>query len=200
MNIFEVTGRNLIFANVICKYAEQILQRDCELLEARGADSFKILSLEMRDVVTICGRPFKGFIDRLDSLAPGMVRVSDYKTGSVLDEEIKINDENAAAIAKKVFIPPADKWPKNALQLYVYDKMVQDKYPGARIYNSLYPTVRLFKEPVPVQECSQEFLRQVDARLAETFDEIFDPQTGFRRASNDNACTYCNFKMLCGKW
>ena len=40
----------------------------------------------------ICGRPFKGFIDRLDSLKEGTIRVADYKTGRVLDEEIDISD------------------------------------------------------------------------------------------------------------
>ena len=195
----DVSGRNLIFANVICKYAVQILQRDCELLEVLGTDSFKILSLEMEDVVTICGRPFKGFIDRLDSPGPGKVRVSDYKTGKVTDEEIQINDDNAAALADKLFAPDSSERPKIAFQLYVYDKIVREKYPDARLYNSLYPTVRLFKEPVPVQECSQEFIRQVDSRLEETFNELFDPQTGFRRTSDEKVCSYCDFKMLCGR-
>ena len=195
----DVTGRNLIFANVICKYAVQILQRDCELLEELGTDSFKILSLEMKDVVTICGRPFKGFIDRLDSPGPGKVRVSDYKTGKVTDEEIQIDDENAAALTDKLFAQDSAERPKIAFQLYVYDKIVREKYPDARIYNSLYPAVRLFKEPVPVQECSQEFIRQVDSRLEETFKELFDPQTGFRRTSDEKVCSYCDFKMLCGR-
>ncbi|MBP5335049.1 MAG: PD-(D/E)XK nuclease family protein [Bacteroidales bacterium] len=195
----EVTGRNLIFANVICKYAVQILGRDCELLEGQGADSFNILSLEVKDKVDICGRPFKGYIDRLDSLRPGMVRVSDYKTGKVTDQEISIDDGNAETLADKIFSPESTDRPKIAFQLYVYDKIVMEKYPEARIFNSIYPTVRLFKEPVPVQECSKEFIRQMDIRLEETFKEMFDPHTGFRRTSDDKVCSYCDFKMLCGK-
>ncbi len=195
----DVTGRNLIFANVICRYAVQILQRDCELLQDQGVDSFRIISLEMKDVVKICGRPFKGFIDRLDSLRPGMVRVSDYKTGKVTDEEIGIGDDNAEALAEKLFSPESSDRPKIAFQLYVYDKMVREKYPDSRIFNSVYPTVRLFKEKVPVQECSEEFLNKVDSRLEETFKEMFDPRTGFRRTSDDKVCSYCDFKMLCGK-
>ena len=199
LNTPDVTGRNLIFANVICKYAVQILQRDCELLEGQGVDSFNILSLEMKDKVNICGRRFKGFIDRLDSLKPGTVRVSDYKTGKVTDQEIAIEDANAAELADKIFSPESTERPKIAFQLYVYDKIVRDKYPSARIFNSIYPTVRLFKEPVPVQECSEEFIRQMDTRLEETFKEMFDPRTGFRRTSDDKVCSYCDFKMLCGK-
>ncbi|MBQ1692664.1 MAG: PD-(D/E)XK nuclease family protein, partial [Bacteroidales bacterium] len=95
--------------------------------------------------------------------------------------------------------PESTERPKIAFQLYVYDKIVRDKYPDARIFNSIYPTVRLFKEPVPVQECSEEFIRQMDTRLEETFNEMFDPQTGFRRTSDDKVCSYCDFKMLCGK-
>ena len=195
----EVTGRNLIFANVICKYAEQILDRDCELLQESGVGSFRILSLETEDVVDICGRPFKGFIDRLDSLKEGTVRVADYKTGRVLDEEIDISDDNAVTLADMIFAPNSSKRPKIALQLYVYDKIVQDKYPGSKIFNSLYPAVRLFKEPVQVVECSQAFMKEVDVRLEQTFKEIFDPQVEFRRTSDEKVCDYCDFKMLCGK-
>lgn len=195
----EVTGRNLIFANVICKYAVRILERDCELLQESGKDHFRILSLEVEDIVTICGRPFRGFIDRLDTLQDGTVRVADYKTGMVLDSEIDIDDSGAAALAEQLFSPDSKKRPKIALQLYVYDKIVRAKYPDARIYNSLYPAVRLFKEPVPVVECSQAFMEEVDKRLEETFSEIFDPHVGFDRTSNEMVCDYCDFKMLCGK-
>ena len=82
-----------------------------------------------------------------------------------------------------------------------YKKIVptMEKYPDARIFNSIYPTVRLFKEPVPVQECSKEFIRQMDIRLEDTFKEMFDLRTGFRRTSDDKVCSYCDFKMLCGK-
>ena len=195
----EVTGRNLIFANVICKYAIQILNRDCELLQESGADSFKILSLETEDIVKICGRPFKGYIDRLDYLEEGTVRVADYKTGRVMDEEIDISDNGAAALAEMIFAPDSAKRPKIALQLYVYDKIVQKKYPGKKIFNSLYPAVRLFKEPVPVVECSQTFMEEVDGRLEQTFEEIFNPEVEFRRTSDEKVCEYCDFKMLCGK-
>ena len=195
----EVTGRNLILANVICKYAVQILNRDCELLEESGVDSFKILSLEMKDELPICGRPFKGFIDRLDSLSPGSVRVSDYKTGTVTDDEIEITDEKAVKLAEKLFSPNTGERPKIALQLYVYDKMVKYKYPDAKIFNSLYHAVGFFKKSVPVKECSKVFMQEVDKRLEGTLQEIFNPQIGFRHTSNENVCKYCDFKMLCGK-
>ena len=195
----EVTGRNLIFANVICKYAVQILKRDCELLQESGASAFNIISLETEDVVKICGRPFKGYIDRLDSIEEGTVRVVDYKTGKVLDEEIDITDNGAATLADMIFNPNSSKNPKIALQLYVYDKIVQDKYPGKRIFNSLYPAVRLFKEAVPVVDCSQTFMEEVDGHLEKTFKDIFDPQVEFRRTSDEKVCEYCDFKMLCGK-
>ena len=195
----EVTGRNLVFASLIQKYARQILQKDCELLSEQGIDCFKILSLEMKDQVTICGRPFKGFIDRLDSLKPGTVRVSDYKTGKVTEKELSITDENAASLVEDLFNPGVKDWPKIALQLYVYDKIVRDKYPHDKIYNSIYYPVDLFVGQVPVQECSEEFLRQVDVRLKERFEEMFDPQTGFKRTEDEKVCSYCDFKMLCGK-
>ena len=199
LNTPDVTGRNLVFANVILRYAVQILKRDCELLESQGSDRFKILSLETKDTVEICGRPFKGFIDRLDSLRDGTVRVSDYKTGKVTDREVSINDDTAADTADALFAPEVKDWPKIAFQLYVYDKVAQKNYPGYRIYNSIYPTVRLFKDEVPLMELSEVFLKEVDRRLEEVFSEIFDPEAEFSRTGDQGVCQYCDFKMLCGK-
>ena len=199
LKTLDVTGRNLIFANVILRYAVQILHRDCELLDTCGSDHFKVLSLETEDYVDICGRPFHGYIDRLDSMKEGTVRVSDYKTGKVTDLEVSIEDGKAHEIAEALFNPGGKDWPKIAFQLYVYDKVAGKKYPGYKIYNSVYPTVRLFKEEVPLMELSEAFIREVDSRLEEVFKEMFDPGVEFRRTEDEGVCQYCDFKMLCGR-
>ena len=86
----EVSGRNLVVTDVIVKYVIKTLQRDLELLQTNGLESFEILGREMPVSGEFYGQRLKGFIDRIDSFHPGQARVVDYKTGKVLadDEDI----------------------------------------------------------------------------------------------------------------
>ena len=43
----------------------------------------------------IDGFHFVGYVDRMDSLRPGEIRIIDYKTGKVEDKDVNITDDNA---------------------------------------------------------------------------------------------------------
>lgn len=223
MNSFEVTGRNLVLENILFGYVEETLKHDRQLLEEAHSDGFRILGLEHPVDGTIDGFTFVGIVDRMDSYKPGEVRIVDYKTGHVTDEDLLIDDTNAASVVEALFGPDSSKRPKIALQLFLYDYMVgsgavdvpklgtstaktgqnvvdgTDFGTSTALVNSIYSTARLYSQPLPDVPVSGEFCRLAMEGLHALLAEIVDLSTPFRRTTEPKTCEYCDFKAICGK-
>ena len=201
LNALEITGRNLVVADVIVRYVIKTLQRDLEQLENEGCDSFEILGREIKVDGEFHGQRLKGFIDRLDSFRPDQARVVDYKTGRVLDDDEDIQDGNAEAIAENIFAPDVKDRPKIALQFYIYDLLVESRpeVKGRNIYNCVYSTSGLFTRPPMTVPRNQIFFDAVSERLTRLLDEMYDTTVPFRRTEDENVCKYCDFKTICGR-
>ncbi len=197
----EVSGRNLVVADVIVKYVVRTLERDLELLQTGGHESFEILGREMPVYGEFHGQRLKGFIDRIDSFQPGQARIVDYKTGKVLEDDEDIHDGNAEDIAKKIFAKDVAERPKIALQFYIYDLLLgkYDLVQGRKICNSVYSTAKLFKDVPKTVPMNVKFFDAVSERLKLLLDEMRDPERPFRRTSDEGVCTYCDFKNICGR-
>ena len=202
LKAFEVTGRNIIFEEMIGRFVRKIIERDIELLDRYGRDYMEILGRELPVEAEICGFRFKGKIDRLDSVLPDEVRVVDYKTGLVLDEDFQISDGNAAKIVEMIFDGKGEKRPETALQFFIYDRLI-DAHPllrGRPVCNSVYQPARLHTHPVESVALSPHFLALMEERLKVLLEEIVNPEIPFRRSSSvHGTCDYCPFKTLCGK-
>jgi len=201
LNAMDVTGRNLVVADVIVRYVVKTLQRDLEQMQASGVESFEMLGCELPVYGTFHGQRFKGFIDRLDSFSPGMVRVVDYKTGKVLDDDENIHDGNAESIAEKIFAKDVLNRPKIALQFFIYDMLLQDSplVKGQEMFNSVYSTSNLFREAPLTVPVNKMFYDAVSERLAGLLEEMYSPDVPFRRTDNADVCAYCDFKTICGR-
>ena len=119
----------------------------------------------------------------------------------MLDDDEKINDGNAEAIAEKIFAPDVQDRPKIALQFYIYDMLLRSRpeVEGRQIYNSVYSTSALFKEPPLTVPCNEIFFNAVSERLEKLLEEMYDISVPFRRTDDDKVCQYCDFKTICGK-
>lgn len=197
----EVSGRNLVMADVIVKYVIKTLESDLEMLQKSGLDSFDILGLEMPVYGTFHGQKLKGFIDRIDSFMPGTARIVDYKTGKVLKDDEDIQDKNAETIAGKIFAPEVAERPKIALQFFIYDLLLKeyDLVKGKCMFNSVYSTAKLFKEPPKTVAINGTFFETMSEHLKALLDEMRCPDVPFRRTNDEKVCTYCDFKTICGR-
>jgi ATP-dependent helicase/DNAse subunit B len=201
LNALEISGRNLVVADVIVRYVMKTLERDLEQLETEGLEYFEILGREIKVSGEFRGQKLKGFIDRLDSFRPDQARVVDYKTGKVLEDDEDIHDGNAEAIAEKIFAPDVADRPKIALQFYIYDLLVQSRpeVRGRNIYNCVYSTSGLFTKAPMTVERNQIFFDAVSERLGKLLDEMYDISVPFRRTEDEKVCQYCDFKTICGR-
>ena len=201
LNAFEVSGRNLVFEDLVCRYVRKAVQRDIELLGQAQRDEFRILGLEQKRTAEIGGFHFIGYVDRLDSVRPGEVRVVDYKTGRVTDEDFLIGADNAATVVDNLFGPDNRKRPEIALQLYLYDRFVSGDaaLQGQTIVNSIYQPSRLFVRGVENVALDAQFLALMDERLEGLLAEIADLQVPFRRTDDEKTCQWCDFKNICGR-
>lgn len=201
LGVMEVAGRNLVVADVIVRYVKETLQSDLILMEKAGVDSFEMIGRELRVTGTFHGLRFKGFIDRLDSFSPGSVRVVDYKTGKVLDDDVDIHDGNAQHIADTIFAVDVKDRPKIALQFFIYDMLLRsrDEVAGMQIQNCVYSTTKLFSELPLSVPMNDVFYQAVSEHLKDTIDEMMNPEVGFRRTQDSGMCTYCDFKTICGR-
>ena len=172
-----------------------------EILREEGAPHFVVHGLENRVSRTMFGQKFKGYIDRLDSVKDGVVRVVDYKTGKVLENDENINDDNALEIADEIFNPSSKERPKIALQFFIYDMLIQEdpRVKGLAIANSVYSTANLFKDKPQTRPLCSKFYDAMSERLEKLLDEIYDTSVPFSRTDEEKTCSYCDFKMICGR-
>ena len=201
MHSIEVSGRNLVLEEVILDYVLNTLRHDASLLAASGSAGFRIIGLEQKRRMEMDGFRFKGFVDRIDSYKDGEVRIVDYKTGKVEEDDIHITDENAATVVDKLFGPVNKHRPKIALQLFLYDMFAHAdaSLAGKTLVNSIYSTGRLYTGALPDCPESAEFSRLTRARLKAMLSEMTDVSVPFRRTEERDTCTWCDFKNICGR-
>ena len=187
----EVSGRDLVTADIIVRMVKKILEEDLRVIRTHG--EMHILGLELRRHVTIAGHKFTGIIDRLDSFPDGTVRVVDYKTGGdspdVLGPELDVS---------LVFSEKDGHKNKAALQFYIYDRMVEEKY-GSGVLNAMYAMSDIFKHPVPEYSQNPGCNALFEKKIEELLEEMENPEVNFTLTGEINNCKYCDFKSLCGR-
>ncbi|MBQ6198022.1 MAG: PD-(D/E)XK nuclease family protein [Bacteroidales bacterium] len=201
MNSVEVSGRNLVTEQIILDYVRRTLEYDLKLLQDSGSHGFRILGLEQFRETTFEGFHIIGYIDRLDSYLPGKVRIVDYKTGRVEDDDFEITDANAESVADKLFGESSKGRPKIALQLFIYGLLAEadSSLRGETIVNSIYSTGRLFTSPIQDREQSGVFCDIVRERLKDMLLEMTDTSVPFTRTKDAQTCKWCDFKAICGR-
>lgn len=223
-----IQGRDLVVSSILQKYVIATLSRDREQLTSKGKDHFRVLGVETDSYARFTAHSgsrdeeflFKGRLDRLDTFEDGIVRVVDYKTGRVLEEDISINDGNADSIAGKIFAPSVSKRPEIALQFFIYDYLMRnaslEMIPGKKdrktvseikeklesgwhIANTVYSTRKIMKE-IPRESFENDmFIRAMISHLSSLLMEMCSPDIPFNPCDDTRTCEYCDFRTICAR-
>lgn len=197
----EVEGRNLVIEEVILEYIKGTLRHDLRLLGESGSEGFRILGLERYLKTTINGFPFIGFVDRIDTYKNGEIRIVDYKTGHVEDDDILITDSNAQEVVDKLFGEVNTGRPKIALQLFLYGLFAHESVvrQNETVVNSIYSTAKVLTTPLPDVPESPSFTELVRQRLGEKLNEVSDLSVPWKRTCDKKVCAICDFRSICGR-
>ncbi|MDH6358744.1 PD-(D/E)XK nuclease family protein [Parabacteroides sp. PF5-9] len=196
-----LTGQNYLIGEMIRKYVVKVFSRDGKLTPFRYLESEKRITtlFTLTDGSVI---PLKGFIDRIDEV-DGTIRIVDYKSGLgdlVFDDIPALFDQSAKDRAKAV------------MQVFMYAWMYVQETPSDRpIRPAIYYMRRLFADPfettvqqrverkkLPIDDF-REYMDEFETGLRTCLDEIFSRETSFIQTPTGKACTYCDFKGICGK-
>ena len=113
---------------------------------------------------------------------------------------MEIFDSNAEDAVSSIFGPDNSKRRKIPFQIFLYDLFVEnDTEEGGIISNSVYAPARLFVSKVQSIPSSQTFTSMMKERLSGLLKEIADPDIPFSRTGDTDTCSYCDFKMICGR-
>ena len=194
-----LSGQNIIIAHVLQEYIEQTLKKDRENTPFEYLDT----ELKINDITLPLSNGlnvnFKAFIDRLDSKGD-IIRIIDYKTGS---DDLEINSIEALFDST---IDAKHVHTKGIFQVLLYCWLYRIKYPEEKriLQPGIYKVRTLFKDFSPYiaidkkivgsyDDVAEEYTTAIDGCLTELFDE----SVPFVQTTDENHCTYCDFKAIC---
>ena len=205
------TGFNYLSKILIKELIENFIKHERRFLNNK---ELKIISLEEQlhhEFITDNGDRINltGFADRIDKVIESRdetLRIIDYKTGNVKDEDVRISDKKTSLI----------DIPEKSLQLliykYLYRKMNNGKndvkvnkiepaiYGMLRMDNVYFPLVNHSEVFKSDEECDDEtFMENCDRLFKELIEEILNPDIKFTQTSKLDNCYYCSFKSICKK-
>ena len=194
----EFSGDMLLVRDIIVKYIMRgVMRHDAQ------RDDFSVVGLE-RDVE--CRYPIAGGrevnlagrADRIDRLADGSLQVIDYKSGNTPHLEFN-------SIENLFRGEPRDRI-SNVFQTLLYAMMlrrceggeaVPSLYYAAKMLNKDYSEYLMDRSTGELVACYGDVSEVFESELSNNLDELFDYNTPFRQAEDEDMCKYCDFKKIC---
>lgn len=152
------------------RYMELALHRQDELFQVELGDEWVL--------------PLKGFVDRVDEVAPGQYKIVDYKTGNPRKYKEHEYFSQGTQLQHAIYAIAVEQW----LQKTGTDA-------NARVVESSYyfPTVQgQGQEVVRTQNRREETARLVSLLTESMRKGIFPP------TKDTGACSYCQYQKACG--
>jgi hypothetical protein len=203
---FKLEGRTIIAAEVLKKFAHQILKHDKQYapfkvlgLEASTREGYH-LEFPIKSGDKAIKVKIKGIIDRID-FKDGKVRVIDYKTGK--DEK---EYDTIEALKERKDINKN----KTILQVFYYSYLYWKKFGDEHIIEpGIFNSKDLFKEDFSWRVINKKgktelldfrpLAKEYESFLEEMLTEIYNPEVAFDQVEDEKVCTYCPYIGICGR-
>ena len=181
LNTMDISGRNIVLADIICSYVRAVLETDRALVASGGP--VRIEGAELNVKGKIGGYDFKGAIDRLDRLSDGTLRVVDYKSGGVTEDDIFFNNDGI---------------PQVGLQVYLYRRLLGIK--ESPVVGAVYQPAALMSGAAPYAiPFDPGYCATMGEKLEGELARISDLSVPWTRTTDSDNCKYCDFKAICGR-
>jgi CRISPR/Cas system-associated exonuclease Cas4 (RecB family) len=185
-----VTGKNHLIYEVAKKYIKQFLMLEIEdaltpLKKIIGLEEKLELTLDIKDQEV----KLKGYLDRIEKMQQDdHTRIIDYKTGKVEPRDLTLKDwEELHGKAK-------DKLFQLLFYAYLYEKKYQPALsPQLGIYSLRMLSYGFIEPKLPGEE------NYFEEYLFNLIGEIFDPSVQFEQTTDENICSYCDYREICNK-
>ena len=206
------TGFNYLSTVMIKELIENFIKYEKNFLKDKD---LKIVALEKQLYqefqVGDCKINLTGYADRIDKVIENRnetIRIIDYKTGSVNDDDVKISDKKNSL----------SELPEKSLQLltykYLYRKMNNgvNSFKVNKIEPAIYGLLRMNNVYFPLVnnntttfKCNEEnddakFIENCDGLFQQLIEEILNIDIKFTQTSKTENCKYCGFKDICKRY
>lgn len=192
-------GKNLLTVKIAEKFLRQFLNNEKEFLK-NNVLTIESLEQEIKTSLSFGeGRgevKIKGKIDRIDTTG-NVLRIIDYKTGSVADKELKVNDWEELL---------TDVGLNKSFQLLMYAYLYRKHHPeNQKALRSGIISFRKLSSGVKnivaggSEELDDDVLSNFERQLKKLIENIYDPAIPFSQTKEIERCEYCSFKMICNR-
>ena len=189
--IQEIEGANQVLRDVVVRLADKALETDAALapLTVLGTEE----SLGKTVVLPRAGVSVRlyGKADRLDRTGDGILRVVDYKSGSVKGKD------DVRDAARTMDRSLGMRRPSIGFQLLFYALLAEGKADGAA--PCVYSTRGLFESAPKAVKVDPATLDAFRDGVTGILEEIFDPEVPFDVTDDEEKCGFCPFKKICNR-
>ena len=199
------SGKNLLLTRVAQRFTENFLEAERKFLES-SPEPVTILQLEsvlQANLEISAGAKasrqvsIRGMADRIDRVGQ-TIRVIDYKTGKVAQDELMVHDPETIIRDPKM---------SKTFQVICYSWLLrQDPGMAGDIESGIFSMRNLGAGLLTVKPGKNsglegdELVEHFDALLRKLLTEIMDTGTPFSQTENTDHCKYCPFRQLCHRF